>query len=196
MARRYELKERARAQEATRQRIVDATVALHREVGPARTTVAEIARRAGVGRVTVYNHFPDETALIGACSAQWVAESPPPDPGAWAAIENPAKRLRKALAELYAYFARNEAMLANVTRDAPLVPALAEVLDADGAADHERAMREALLSGRALSGGRGRRTRAAVGLALSFSTWHRLTREEGLDDSDAVKLMVRAIEAP
>ena len=155
MARRYELKERARAQEATRQRIVDATVALHREVGPARTTVAEIARRAGVGRVTVYNHFPDDTALLGACSAQWVAENPPPDPGAWAAIENPAKRLRTALAELYAYFAHNEAMLANVTRDAPLMPALAEVLGAGGTAEHEHAMREALLSGRALSGGRG-----------------------------------------
>ena len=104
--------------------------------------------------------------------------------------------MRKALAELYAYFARNEAMLANVTRDAPLVPALAEVLGAGGAAEHERAMREALLSGRALSGGKGRRARAAVGLALSFSTWQRLTREEGLDGSDAVKLMVRAIEAP
>ena len=196
MARRYELKERARAQEATRQRIVDATISLHREVGPARTTVAEIARRAGVGRVTVYNHFPDETALLAACSAHWIAANPPPDPAAWAAIENPAKRLRRALAELYAYFGANEAMLANVTRDASLVPALAEVLSAAGAADHERAMREALLSGRTLKGGRGRRTRAAVGLAVSFSTWHRLTREEGLEDSQAVKLMVRAIEAP
>jgi len=196
MARRYELKERARAQAATRQRIVEATVALHAEVGPARTTVAEIARRAGVGRVTVYNHFPDETALLGACSARWAAEHPPPDPAAWAAMENPAKRVRKALAELYAFFARNEAMLANVTRDAPLVPALAEVLGSGGAADHERAMREALLSGRALMGGRGRRTRAAVGLAVSFSTWQRLVREEGLEQPDAVKLMARAIEAP
>jgi AcrR family transcriptional regulator len=196
MARRYELKERARSQEATRQRIVDATLALHREVGPARTTVAEVARRAGVGRVTVYNHFPDETSLLGACAEQWTAAHPPPDPAAWAAIENPAKRLRRALAELYAYFGENEAMLANITRDAPLVPALAEALDASGAADHRRAMREALLSDRRLKGGRGRRSRAAVGLALSFSTWDRLTGEQGLEDSDAVKLMVRAIEAP
>jgi AcrR family transcriptional regulator len=196
MPRRYELKERARALEATRQRIVDATVALHQEVGPARTTVAEVARRAGVGRVTVYNHFPDETALLGACSAQWAAANPPPDPAAWTAIENPAKRLRRALAELYVYFGANEAMLANVTRDAPLVPALAEVLGAAGASDHERAMREALLSGRPLKGGRGRRAHAAVGLAISFATWQRLTREEGLEDADAVKLMVRAIEAP
>ena len=33
--RRYQLKERARRQEETRQRITEATVALHEEVGPA-----------------------------------------------------------------------------------------------------------------------------------------------------------------
>ena len=129
MARRYELKERARAQEATRQRIVDATVALHREVGPARTTIAEIARRAGVGRVTVYNHFPDETALLGACSAQCVAENPPPDPGAWAAIENPAKRLRDgARGALRATSAPTRRCSPTSRATPPLVPALAEVL--------------------------------------------------------------------
>src|SRR3954471_20639560 len=102
------------------------------------------ARRAGVGRVTVYNHFPDETALPGACSPQWVADDPPPDPGAWTAIEHPAERLRAALAELYGYYRANEAMLAHVTRDAALVPALAQVLGEQGAGEHERAMREAL----------------------------------------------------
>ena len=196
MARRYELKERARSQEATRRRIVDATVELHREVGPARTTIAEIARRAGVGRVTVYNHFPDETALLGACSAQFVTDNPPPDPGAWAAIESPDRRLRDALRELYGYYRAHEAMLANVTRDAALVPALAEVMGEQGAGELDRAMREALLAGRVLRGGKGRRTAAAVGLALAFGTWQRLTRDEGLTDADAAKLMVRAIEAP
>ncbi len=196
MARRYELKERARSQEATRRRIVEATVELHREVGPARTTIAEIARRAGVGRVTVYNHFPDETALLGACSAQFVTDNPPPDPGAWAAIEDPARRLRDALRELYGYYRANEAMLANVTRDAALVPALAEVMGEQGAGELDRAMREVLLAGRVLRGGKGRRTAAAVGLALAFGTWQRLTRDEGLTDADAAKLMVRAIEAP
>ncbi|MBA2357350.1 MAG: TetR family transcriptional regulator, partial [Actinobacteria bacterium] len=33
------------------------TAALHEEVGPARTTIAEIARRAGVQRLTVYKNF-------------------------------------------------------------------------------------------------------------------------------------------
>src|SRR3712207_9439485 len=97
--RRYELKERARRQEETRRRIVEATEALHRELGPAKTTVAEIARRAGVTRVTVYNHFPDERELLGACSAHFVAGHPPPDPAAWAAIADPGERLRAALRE-------------------------------------------------------------------------------------------------
>src|SRR3954467_13213648 len=94
--RRYELKERARRQEETRQRIVDATVALHREVGPARTTIAEVARRAGVGRVTVYNHFPDDVSLLAACSDQFATENPPPDPIEWKSVKDPEARLKSA----------------------------------------------------------------------------------------------------
>ncbi|MGE5273636.1 MAG: TetR/AcrR family transcriptional regulator [Verrucomicrobiota bacterium] len=37
----------------TRSRIVEAAIELHRTIGPASTTVSEIAERAGVGRVTV-----------------------------------------------------------------------------------------------------------------------------------------------
>ena len=76
--RKYELKARAAAQRQTRERIVHATMELHREVGPARTTVAEIARRAGVQRLTVYNHFPDEAELFGACQARWLGLTPFP----------------------------------------------------------------------------------------------------------------------
>jgi AcrR family transcriptional regulator len=193
--RRYELKERARRQEETRQRIVDATVALHREVGPARTTVAEIARRAGVGRVTVYNHFPDDVSLLGACSAHFVAQHPPPDPGAWSSIADPGARLHDALEEAYAYYRANAAMLGNVARDAALVPALAEVLGESGVAEHAQAMRDVLLAGRGLRGGAKRRTRAAIGLALDFATWQRLTRDEGLSDAEAVALMAAAVRA-
>ena len=34
-------------------------------------------------------------------------------------------------------------------------------------------------------------TRAAIGHALAFSTWHSLTREQGLDDAQAAELMCR-----
>ncbi|HWC30319.1 MAG TPA: helix-turn-helix domain-containing protein [Dehalococcoidia bacterium] len=52
---------------------------LHGTVGPARTTVAEIARKAGVQRLTVYTHFPDLTSLFAACTTHWFGEHPPPD---------------------------------------------------------------------------------------------------------------------
>src|SRR5919112_217187 len=150
--RRYEMKERAVKQAATRQRIVDATILLHGEVGPARTTISEVARRAGVGRVTVYNHFPDDEALLGACAAQFAAESPPPDPSGWTAIKDPADRLKEALAELYAYYRDNEAMLANLNRDAAIIPALAAALERSGGQELQDAMADALMKGRKLSG--------------------------------------------
>lgn len=191
----YQLKQRARSQEATRRRIVDATVALHEEIGPARTTVAEVARRAGVGRVTVYNHFPDDASLLGACSAQFIAAHPPPDPAPWGAIRDPDVRLRTALVARYGYFRANEAMLANVTRDAALLPALAAVVDGPDAATLDVAMRAVLLAGRGARGARRRRVRAALGLALAFATWQRLARDEGLGDEGAADLMARAVAA-
>ena len=77
--RKYELKARAEAQEETRARIAAAAAALHEEVGIGQTTVADIARRAGVQRLTVYNHFPDLDALLPACTAHWLGEHPRPD---------------------------------------------------------------------------------------------------------------------
>ena len=188
--RKYELKERAVKQADTRRRIVDATVELHREVGPARTTISEVARRAGVGRVTVYNHFPDDASLLRACAERWEA---PPDPRAWAKERDPDERLKTALAELYGHYRSNEALLANIERDAALVPALAGVLESSGAREREAAMQDALLAGRKLRGKRERRARAAIGLALSFATWQRLTAGEGLRDGEAAKLMARAV---
>src|SRR5438552_18337783 len=79
MGRRYELKRRGERQDQTRQRIVDATIELHKSIGAAQTTISEIAKRAGVGRVTVYRHFPDEGTLLDACSGHDFAQHPFPD---------------------------------------------------------------------------------------------------------------------
>ena len=76
--RKYELKKRAERLADTRRRITEATVELHRTVGPAATQINEVARRSGVQRMTVYNHFPDDTALLAACSAHWRALHPTP----------------------------------------------------------------------------------------------------------------------
>jgi hypothetical protein len=61
--------------------------------------------------------------------------------------------------------------------------------------DYVRAVEDSLMAGRGLRGGAARRTRAAIGHALAFPTWRSLTREQGLSDADAVRLMVRLVQA-
>src|SRR5436190_10028007 len=108
--RKYELKERAERQEATRRRIVEATVALHKEVGPAKTTVAEIARRAGVQRLTVYNHFPEDIELFAACQAHWMELHPLPDLARALAEPDPERRVRACLRGIYGWYRETAAM--------------------------------------------------------------------------------------
>jgi AcrR family transcriptional regulator len=188
--RKYELKQRAERQAETRQRIVEAIVALHREVGPARTTISAIAERAGVERLTVYRHFADETAMFQACSAHFTSEVAPPAPAAWSHVADPAARLRAALVAFYDYYRRAEDMLAHVQRDAPQLPALAAVVAPWDA--FVGAVRDGLLDGWAAPGAGPARARlsAAVAHALRFDTWRSLARAEGLDDAEAADLMV------
>ncbi|HEY7876205.1 MAG TPA: helix-turn-helix domain-containing protein, partial [Actinomycetota bacterium] len=106
--RKYELKKRAEKADETRRRITEATVELHRTVGPAATQITEVARRAGVQRVTVYNHFPNEASLLAACSAHWRSLHPSPDPASWATSKTTDERLRRGLGELYAWYRETE----------------------------------------------------------------------------------------
>jgi AcrR family transcriptional regulator len=190
--REYQLKERAQQQADTRRRIVEAVVALHEEVGPARTTVVEIAERAQVSRPTVYNHFPDERSLMTACSGHWLLANPRPDPAAWRDIDNPRTRLEVALEQLYVYYAPRERMLANVLRDAALLPSLAEALQHTIGSYVQTA---ADILGTGWQGRpRDRRKRlAALRLALHFHTWQTLTRSGGLSNEEAAGLMARLV---
>src|SRR5438093_706956 len=129
MARKYELKKRADRQEQTRRRIIEAAIELHGMIGPARTTISAIAERAGVQRHTYYRHFPDERALELACSGLHLERNPLPDPEPWRGIVDPRKRVRQGLAELYAFFERNESMLTNVMRDSEVHPLTREIAE-------------------------------------------------------------------
>jgi AcrR family transcriptional regulator len=120
----YTLRKRAESQEDTRQRIVEATVQLHEELGPRNTTIKAIAERAGVQRLTVYRHFPTETDVFAACTAHWGARNPPPDPAPWGGIGDPLVRATVGLTELYMYFSRTHGMWRVSYRDVGEVPAL------------------------------------------------------------------------
>src|SRR5205807_3487104 len=120
----YELKARAEKQAETRRRIVEATAALHTEVGPARTTVSEIARRAGVQRLTVYNHFPDEAELFAACQRHFMTRHPPPDLSAALTLEDAHARVEAVLGAMYESYRERAPMTSNVLRDRSALPAL------------------------------------------------------------------------
>jgi AcrR family transcriptional regulator len=188
----YRMKRRAELEEETRTRITESTVALHEELGPARTTISAVAERAGVRRSTVYRHFPDDEALFAACSSHWRAANPPPDLSAWAAIEDPRERTETALRELYAFYGRTEGMYTSLLRDESVVPIVQRLLG--NFYGYLRAIQDTLMAGRGLRGRAARRTRAAIGHALAFPTWRSLTREQDLTDDDAVALMCVLVE--
>jgi AcrR family transcriptional regulator len=187
MNRKYELKERARRQAETRQRIVGAAVDLHTSVGPARTTISGIAQRAGVERHTVYAHFPDEASLFRACSAHWAAGHPMPSAATFAAIADPKARLRQALGEMYSWYESVEGDLALFARDSSVVPEIVR---------DEMTDRFAAVVG-AVSRGWPRRkgVRAAIGHALEFETWRSLVRRQGLSRPQAVDAMTRLVSS-
>ena len=192
--RKYEMKKRAERQRETRRRIVEATVELHRTRGPANTTVSEIAKRAGVNRLTVYNHFPDMTDLLRACSRSWTERHPAPDPTPWARIGDPQERLQTALSELYGFYARTEPMRGNVLRDAETMPELAALL-AGSVVPYLTAVRDLLAEGWEIGDDRSKRLLATIKLAIDFHTWRSLERESGLSREEAVESMLEAVRS-
>ena len=189
--RKYELKKRAEEMADTHRRITEAGIELHGTVGPSRTTMSAVAKRAGVERRTLYRHFPTESELFDACSTHYFAANPWPDPADWHAIRDPRQRLQRALDELYAYYERTEPMYGNVLRDAELID-FARVAVAPLHAYLDEAA-ELLTAGRGARGRKRELVGGALRHALAFSTWRSLSAN-GIGRSDAVKLVSALVE--
>jgi AcrR family transcriptional regulator len=122
--RKYTKTRRAEQQDETRARIVEATVKLHETLGPAQTSIMAIAEAAGVQRLTVYRHFPDDAGLFEACTTHYLELHPPPQLAAWADIELPGERSYAALLAFYRYYQQTEKMWRVAYRDVDQVAAL------------------------------------------------------------------------
>jgi AcrR family transcriptional regulator len=190
--RKYELKKRAADMAETHRRITEAAIELHGTVGPSRTTLSAVAKRAGVERRTLYRHFPTEADLFAACSNHYFTVNPWPDPGSWRAIHDPQERLVLALDELYAYYERTEPMLSNVLRDAEHVDLARDAVAPLHAYLEDAA--EVLAIGRPVRGRRRRLLDGALRHALAFSTWNSLATS-GIERSEAAKLTTALVEA-
>jgi len=181
---------RADQVDETRQRIVEATVRLHERIGLRATTVTAVAEEAGVTRLTVYRHFPSENELVGACSAHWLSLQEPPDPAAWGAVDAADARLRAGLADLYRFYRAGSSMLTNVYADIDVLPEPVR----QNIENRDTTFIE-VLSEPLGPAGRQALVRAAVGHAVSFSTWRSLCLERGLANEEAVEVMATLVLA-
>ena len=189
--RKYDQKARAEQQAETHQRIVEAAVALHQEVGGEAATISLIAQRAGVGRPTVYRHFPDERALLTACTGHYLTLNPPPNPEMWLALTDPFDRLRNAIEAAYDYYGRTHVMLARAEQETPTNPVLADLMAPFGA--FWAYVRDSVAQGFASNRKVDPLIPAAIGHAVAFSTWRSLVQNQGLSNDQATSLMVRMV---
>lgn len=182
---------RARQEAETRRRITEAAVELHGTVGPANTTITDVAKLAGVSRMTVYNHFPTDIDLFRACSSHWAEVHPFPDPSGWAAIDDPAERLLHGLAKLYAWYEANRGMLEGVLRDVPILPALAEVMGELWTTWAGGVIRT-LAAGWRSPNAEGEAVEMALTVATDFHTW-RLLADADSDPPTAAAIASRLV---
>ena len=148
--RKYQLRKRAEGLDATRERIVEATAALHYEQGIVATSYIQIAERAEVGPATVYRHFPTLGSLVEACGAYVHEITQPPLPenaaAVFAGLETRQQRLERLVAELDAFYDRAAVWIGIAARDRDRVPELDKALRGV-AAGVEALVREAVGAG-------------------------------------------------
>jgi AcrR family transcriptional regulator len=108
--RKYTMDKRKAAVEETRQRIVEAALALHSEKGIFGTSWQDIAHRADVSVGTVYKHFPSLDELVPACGQLAYAILRPPSledaPQIFADATSLEERLGRLIEELFDFYER------------------------------------------------------------------------------------------
>lgn len=166
--RKYSMGKRQAAVEATRQRILEATLALHSEKGIFGTSWQDIARRADVSVATVYKHFPSLDELVPACGELMYAITRPPSPDdapeIFAGARSLEERLERLISELFDFYERGAPYIETDFQERRL-PAVRE-WEAYMRNTIAGLVREALLPA-----GPEERTVRAVSALLDFSTF-------------------------
>jgi AcrR family transcriptional regulator len=185
--RKYTKTRRADQQDETRAKIVEATAALHEQLGPANTSIKAIAEKAGVQRLTVYRHFPDDASLFQACTSHYFGQHPPPDMADWATIEHAGERTRTALLAFYRYYRSTEGMMSGAYRDFDRVKAMQPPMEQFQA--YLDQVRDDLLASWNLEPADKKTLSITLRHCLRFTTWASL-KNENLSDKKIVELVM------
>lgn len=180
------MEQRSATVEATRQRIVDATVELHNEKGVTGTSMQDIAERAGVALATVYRHFPTLEELIPACGSRNLERNPLPDASVLAGIDAGPERVGALVHALFAHYERGQRPYEVGFAEAVTLPAMRRLMA--GLAKHVAALvTEATKPFKPST----KRLAVAVGLC-DYRVWRSLT-QAGLSTTDAANYIAETI---
>jgi AcrR family transcriptional regulator len=188
--RRYEMRQRAKAYQATRQRIMQATFELHGVKGVAATTFSDIAARAGLAPATVIRHFPTMGDLVGACGAhvwEWIALPDPKE--VFHGDDAPTERIGCLVREVCGIYARGEQPIEGARNDRHAVPQLDLFLRRLGTAI-EQLVHEALAPYRPPD----RVTQLCL-TVLDYGVWRSL-RQRGLDEVAELMTLLEFVVQP
>jgi AcrR family transcriptional regulator len=122
--RQYVMDRRAVASEATRQRVIEAAVALHGERGAAATRWTDIAERADVALGTVYRYFPGYDELIPACTGYGLTTLRPPTPEIFGRATSVGGRVTALVRESFSFWERAYPWMRHRECDRRAVPAV------------------------------------------------------------------------
>jgi AcrR family transcriptional regulator len=176
---------RKTAVEETRQRILEATLALHAEKGIFGTSWQDIAKRADVSVGTVYKHFPSLEELVPACGELMYAITRPPSvedaPRIFAEAYSLEERVGRLVEELFAFYERGASYIETDFQERRL-PEVQE-WEAYMRATIEVLVREALLPA-----GPDEGTVRAASALLDFSTFKSFV-DRGVPKEEAAKII-------
>ena len=185
--RQYKQKARAEQAQETRQLIVEAAAVLHEEFGPAQTSIKAIADKAGVQRLTVYRHFPDEFSLFKACSSHWFGLHPPPGVSDGEVAGDAIIQTSKTLLHFYQYYRQTEGMWRSLYRDIDEVEALRGPMSQFES--YIDAIRDELLTAWKVKANEKKQLSLTLRHCLSYSTWSSLKKDK-LSDKKIVDLVM------
>ena len=176
---------RRAAVEETRQRILEATLALHSEKGIFGTSWQDIAQRADVSVGTVYKHFPSLDELVPACGELMYAITRPPSledaPQIFAGAHSLEERLERLISELFDFYERGASYIETDFQERQL-PAVQEW------EAYWRATIEGLACEALSPVGPDERTVRAVGALLDFYVFKSFS-ERGIPIEEATTIM-------
>ena len=172
----------------TRQRIVDAAVAVHREKGALMAKPAEIAARANVALPTYYKYFPSVGTLVTACTARGRELMPPPDAAIVAALPpDAAVRIPVTVRTLFDFYKAREPWMYAGRTEERFIPELRPVME------RLSVLRDTFVRAALVQTGADRLTVASVAALTDYWAWRTLRRELNLTQEEAISSVTEAI---